>query len=766
MLLFPTPKHEVSLGAHKPSHPIGLSAQTITDPITSPDSTKPSPIRPPHQIAPKHLRFSNHILKVLLDQDKCAVGELASTANSIPLAVRVSTIIAVISPRPKLQGLKYDDFKERDPHQNQGCFVSFKNRPMKLILPWEFPKQNTNSQKYELAALPILSLLVKDSALLSTQRNPSAMLRPAGETALVAGLAICRCRSKRLRCEPASAFLRSTYYVFVDTDLPPLTDLELQCRGTTTREEKIHHEEIPERPSPRDFAYIGLDFGAGESQSAESRDGIGDHGGGVVVRLLVSRLGEPGSIPGFSHVGFRPNNAAGRQVFSGIPRFTGHFIPGLFGFQDIGVEVEVKQLHMDHLHPTIQRNVLNKQQSSAQHRVRGRKKHEVPPTFQHTSSTLLQAHENYRRNERRGKREIPEKPHRTVASSGTIPARENPGATPPGIQPSSTQFPLTCQEHIPELLLYSSCNYCKTIGRLQLRHEQMKLFCLPKRTSPPKRDFGQFFPAPVVRERKSKLHLCKQFQQEKTQGRGETGDPRENTLTNGIVQNDSHLRKFRSGPTGERTRFALVGGEQSNRLGWSRAVGEGEIKMAKQNSTDREGAGGLRVRGRGHSTLGCNDGPAERLVSCVRARRSLVARADSWESRSLVCSGGGGETGGGRKHTRRGDVSPAGIDRSASSIFASHEQPLTGRMNCVTECFKYSFSLETIKSAYNALVYGNSTLLRAHCFASRASERTGRKVVYDSDGGGKAMTGFELQTRAADPGCIVSCIYLKNALDY
>ncbi|KAJ8898393.1 hypothetical protein PR048_003753 [Dryococelus australis] len=67
-------------------------------------------------------------------------------------------------------------------------------------------------------------------------------------------------------------------------------------------------------------------------------------------------------------------------------------------------------------------------------------------------------------------------------------------------------------------------------------------------------------------------------------------------------------------------------------------------------SSIREGSGDLRVRGRSHYTAGCHGGPAERLVSCVRARRRLVARADS--CRSLVCSGGGGETGGGRKDTR------------------------------------------------------------------------------------------------------------------
>ncbi|KAJ8890863.1 hypothetical protein PR048_010372 [Dryococelus australis] len=49
----------------------------------------------------------------------------------------------------------------------------------------------------------------------------------------------------------------------------------------------------------------------------------GEGGGGVVVRLLASHLGEAGSIrggvaPGFSHVGIVPDYFAGRWVFSGI----------------------------------------------------------------------------------------------------------------------------------------------------------------------------------------------------------------------------------------------------------------------------------------------------------------------------------------------------------------------------------------------------------------------------------------------------------------
>ncbi|KAJ8871875.1 hypothetical protein PR048_028215 [Dryococelus australis] len=40
----------------------------------------------------------------------------------------------------------------------------------------------------------------------------------------------------------------------------------------------------------------------------------------------------------------------------------------------------------------------------------------------------------------RGKWEIPEETRLQVASSGTIPTCENPGATPPGIKPGSQRF--------------------------------------------------------------------------------------------------------------------------------------------------------------------------------------------------------------------------------------------------------------------------------------------------------------------------------------
>ncbi|KAJ8879379.1 hypothetical protein PR048_019987 [Dryococelus australis] len=46
---------------------------------------------------------------------------------------------------------------------------------------------------------------------------------------------------------------------------------------------------------------------------------------------------------------------------------------------------------------------------------------------------------------------------------------------------------------------------------------------------------------------------------------GETGELRVNPPTSGIIRHDSHLQKSGSFPVGDLTRFALVGGEQSNR---------------------------------------------------------------------------------------------------------------------------------------------------------------------------------------------------------
>ncbi|KAJ8891077.1 hypothetical protein PR048_010586 [Dryococelus australis] len=88
-----------------------------------------------------------------------------------------------------------------------------------------------------------------------------------------------------------------------------------------------------------------------------------------------------------------------------------------------------------------------------------------------------------------------------------------------------------------------------------------------------------------------------------------------------------------------------------------RCISRGGFTIDLTEQVRRRGLGTFGFVGGGYSTVGCHGGPAKRLVSCVRSRRRLVARVDSWESRSPVCSGGGGETGGGRKDTRRGAVS-------------------------------------------------------------------------------------------------------------
>ncbi|KAJ8866687.1 hypothetical protein PR048_032548 [Dryococelus australis] len=61
--------------------------------------------------------------------------------------------------------------------------------------------------------------------------------------------------------------------------------------------------------------------------------------------------------------------------------------------------------------------------------------------------------------QRRAKREIPEKTPRQGESSGTIPTRENPGATPPGIEPGSPGWEASSLDTTPPrppFLLYNS----------------------------------------------------------------------------------------------------------------------------------------------------------------------------------------------------------------------------------------------------------------------------------------------------------------------
>ncbi|KAJ8867422.1 hypothetical protein PR048_031223 [Dryococelus australis] len=67
-----------------------------------------------------------------------------------------------------------------------------------------------------------------------------------------------------------------------------------------------------------------------------------------------------------------------------------------------------------------------------------------------------------------------------------------------------------------------------------------------------------------------------------TQGLRESGDPRENPLTSGIVRHDSRLRRSGRDPGGDRTRRASVGGEQANRSATSATNTEEERSVFRE----------------------------------------------------------------------------------------------------------------------------------------------------------------------------------------
>ncbi|KAJ8890578.1 hypothetical protein PR048_010087 [Dryococelus australis] len=75
-------------------------------------------------------------------------------------------------------------------------------------------------------------------------------------------------------------------------------------------------------------------------------------------------------------------------------------------------------------------------------------------------------------------------------------------------------------------------------------------------------------------------------------GAEETGDPRENPLTNGIVWHDSYLRKS-GDPAGDWTRFALVGGELANRLATVPSGTRG-IKLTRRKGRRDYNAGAIQ----------------------------------------------------------------------------------------------------------------------------------------------------------------------------
>ncbi|KAJ8871636.1 hypothetical protein PR048_027963 [Dryococelus australis] len=119
-----------------------------------------------------------------------------------------------------------------------------------------------------------------------------------------------------------------------------------------------------------------------------------------------------------------------------------------------------------------------------------------------------------RRNAMAGKREIPEKTRGPAASSCTIPTCENSGVTRSGIEPGSP-----CS---PALLVLETASRSGRLIRFPLL----------------------LLPSLFRSARLANMSQCEvNMEQRRNVRAGETGQPRENPPTNGIVRHDSHLRK-------------------------------------------------------------------------------------------------------------------------------------------------------------------------------------------------------------------------------
>ncbi|KAJ8874949.1 hypothetical protein PR048_022839 [Dryococelus australis] len=122
--------------------------------------------------------------------------------------------------------------------------------------------------------------------------------------------------------------------------------VEFQCRGSPHLHVVVWVKDHPNFVTQEGIQMIGRacvcaipfedsDLRELDARSSHTQQGTVEWGrSGVVVRLLASHLGEPGSIPdgaapGFSHAGIVPDDAAGRWVFSGIFHFPHPFISAL-----------------------------------------------------------------------------------------------------------------------------------------------------------------------------------------------------------------------------------------------------------------------------------------------------------------------------------------------------------------------------------------------------------------------------------------------------
>ncbi|KAJ8867513.1 hypothetical protein PR048_031315 [Dryococelus australis] len=141
----------------------------------------------------------------------------------------------------------------------------------------------------------------------------------------------------------------------------------------------------------------------------------------------------------------------------------------------------------------------------------------------------------------RGKREIPEKTRRQAASSGMIPTCENMGGARPGNEPGSPWWEGGRLNH-------SDTAAPGVKESLRFGNPERKSWSVQLRTQE-----REEYPA-----RHPQTPGAVNMERGRNGEEGETGDPREDPPTNGIVRHDSHLRKS-GDPAGDRTRFALVG---------------------------------------------------------------------------------------------------------------------------------------------------------------------------------------------------------------
>ncbi|KAJ8876792.1 hypothetical protein PR048_021239 [Dryococelus australis] len=102
---------------------------------------------------------------------------------------------------------------------------------------------------------------------------------------------------------------------------------------------------------------------------------------------------------------------------------------------------------------------------------------------------------------------------------------------------------------------------------------------------------------------------------------GETEDPRETTPINAIVRHDSRLLKSGSDPAGDRTRSALVGGEQSNRSA-TRDMRE-KLKLERWGKDVVRGLGGGILQPNGYRDVNVISANATPVCCRHNGRKSL-----------------------------------------------------------------------------------------------------------------------------------------------